>query len=202
MCGGIATGLGAMARRQPLAALAFNAGRIASYVALGMLAAVLVGGADALFGPPAWGRWLRGLTALLIAAVGLQLLTGWRVLAFIERAGGWAWRRVQPLAVRFASHPGAWHRLALGLCWGLLPCGLVYTLLLTAAASDSPGGGALVMLAFGVGTLPAMLGLTLAAPALSAFLADSWTRRLVGVGLILLAAWSAILLAGSPGSHH
>jgi sulfite exporter TauE/SafE len=72
---------------------------------------------------------------------------------------------------------------------------LVYSVLLTASAASSPIAGALVMLAFGVGTLPSMLGMSLAAPTLAAVLSDKWTRKLMGAALILLAVLSVSLLA-------
>jgi len=80
------------------------------------------------------------------------------------------------------------------LCWGLLPCGLVYSVLLTASAAGSAVSGALVMLAFGLGTLPSMLGMSLAAPTLAAMLNDKWTKKLMGAALVLLAVLSVSLM--------
>lgn len=51
----------------------------------------------------------------------------------------------------------------LGMLWGLLPCGLVLAALLAAAATASPGQGALTMVAFGVGTWPVGVSVSLAA---------------------------------------
>ena len=101
--------------------------------------------------------------------------------------------------------PGGSGRLLLGLCWGLLPCGLVYSVLLTASATGSPALGASVMLAFGVGTLPSMLGMSLFAPALAAVLNEKWTRKLMGAALILLAVLSVSLMVirmQSQGMEH
>jgi hypothetical protein len=92
-------------------------------------------------------------------------------------------------------------RVALGLCWGLLPCGLVYTLLLTAAATGNPVGGAVTMLVFGAGTLPSMLGLTAAAPALATFLGDRTVRRVIGFALLVLALWTLIMMWGVTQGH-
>jgi uncharacterized protein len=61
--------------------------------------------------------------------------------------------------------------------------------LLTAASTANAAAGASVMLAFGAGTLPSMLGLTLAAPALASVLKDRDFRRFIGFSLVLLAAW-------------
>lgn len=206
MCGGIAGGLGAMSasqRRSEIwtSALLFNFGRVITYCLLGGVLAVLAGGAGTAFQVPGWGKWLRVATSILIGLIGLRYLLGWNALAVIEQAGAGLWRRVSPLAMKAAARPGPAGRLMLGMSWGFLPCGLVYTLLLTAASMGQWLTGALVMLAFGVGTLPSMLGLTVAAPSLATFLSDQWTRRLIGLSMVVLALWSVLVLSGFGGGH-
>lgn len=208
MCGGIAGGLGALSsgRNAWLSAVLFNFGRVLSYSLLGGIAALVLGAAGEALSVPAWSRWLRVVTALLIALVGLRFLFDWKGIAQIEKAGAGLWRRMTPLVRRAASHPGLAGRLALGLCWGFLPCGMVYTVLLTAISTGGFGSGFLTMLAFGAGTLPALLGMTLWAPALSGFLQERTTRRLVGLGLLLVAAWTLFVLfgmgSGGMGAGH
>ena len=212
MCGGIATGLGSIPapreRENPVrfratSAVLFNTGRLISYAALGLISAWILASAGQVLNVPRWSMVLRFLTSLMIFLIGLQFLFNWQLLAFLERAGARLWRLVLPLAVRASTMPGGAGRLLLGLCWGLLPCGLVYTVLLTAAAAGSPIGGSLVMLAFGLGTLPSMLGMSMAAPALAAVLSDQWTRRLLGVALILLAVLSvSLMMINMQGKKH
>jgi sulfite exporter TauE/SafE len=191
MCGGIAGSLGALAgrssRSMALPALQFNVGRMLGYAVLGALAGGMV-----------------GATALMVLLIGLRFLLDWRGLDVIERGGAGLWRRIQPFAARASQRHDWIGRLGLGICWGFLPCGLVYTVLMTAASAGNAAGGASAMLAFGLGTLPAMLGLTVAAPALSAFLGDRVVRRIVGFGLIVLAIWMLLMLSAAPGgiSHH
>ena len=203
MCGGIASGLGSISvhtegsentKPRAASALLFNFGRILSYAALGLISAWIMSRVGKVLNVPQWSMILRALTALMIFLIGLQFLFNWQTLAGIERAGAKVWKYILPLAVRASSLPGGSGRLLLGLCWGLLPCGLVYSVLLTASAANSPVLGALVMLAFGVGTLPSMLGMSLAAPALAAMLTDKWTRKLMGAALILLAVLSISLM--------
>jgi hypothetical protein len=203
MCGGIAAGLGSISahtegsegtKPRAVSALLFNFGRILSYAALGLISAWILSRVGKVLNVPQWSMILRLLTALMIFLIGLQFLFNWQTLAGIERAGAKVWKCVLPLTVRASSLPGGSGRLLLGLCWGLLPCGLVYSVLLTASAANSPVSGALVMLAFGVGTLPSMLGMSLAAPALAAVLSDKWTRKLMGTALILLAVLSVSLM--------
>ena len=203
MCGGIAAGLGSISvhtegeegsKPHAISALLFNFGRILSYAALGFISAWILSRVGKVLNVPQWSMILRLLTALMIFLIGLQFLFNWQTLAGIERAGAKVWKYILPLAVRASSLPGGTGRLLLGLCWGLLPCGLVYSVLLTASAANSSVSGALVMLVFGVGTLPSMLGMSLAAPALAAMLSDKWTRKLMGAALILLAVLSVSLM--------
>lgn len=203
MCGGIAAGLGSLpgsgtggeqAKPSAISAVLFNIGRIMSYAVLGLVSAWILGGVGQALNVPRWSMLLRFVTALMIFLIGVQFLFNWQTLAFIERAGAKLWKRILPVAIRAGSLPGGSGRLLLGLCWGLLPCGLVYSVLLTASASGSAISGAVVMLAFGLGTIPSMLGMSLAAPTLAAMLSDRWTRKLMGVAMILLAVLSVTLM--------
>jgi sulfite exporter TauE/SafE len=215
MCGGIAAGLGSLSvhgsedtesRPRAISAILFNIGRILSYAGLGLISAWILASVGEILNVPKWSMILRLLTAIMIFLIGLQFLFNWQLLASIERVGARVWKHVLPLAVKASSLPGGTGRLLLGLCWGLLPCGLVYSVILTASAAGSPVGGALVMLTFGVGTLPSMLGMSLAAPALAALLSDTWTRKLMGAALIFLAVLSVVLMVvrmqGQDGHQH
>lgn len=207
MCGGIAGSLGALSglpgkRSRFLPAVQFNFGRLLSYALLGAVTAGLLGGIGDLMSLKAAGKALRLLTALMVLFIGLRFLFDWRGLDWIERGGAGLWKRILPIAVKISTRHDWFGRLALGLCWGLIPCGLVYSILLTAASTGAASSGATVMLAFGVGTLPSMLGLSLAAPALNLFLSDRLVRRIVGFSLVVLAAWILFTLVGSGGGAH
>jgi sulfite exporter TauE/SafE len=195
MCGGIAAGLGAMSRgRAVVPALQFNLARLASYAVLGLIAATVLGGVSGLM---PWARWLRLLTAAMILMIGLKFLFNFRGIEFIERGGAGLWKKILPFALKAGNRQDWIGRLLLGFCWGFIPCGLVYTVLMTAASTANPIGGAVTMLAFGAGTLPAMLGLTAAAPALASFLEDRTVRRVIGFALVVLAVWTALMMWGS-----
>lgn len=198
MCGGIAAAVGARlpawARRRQ--ALIFNFGRLGSYALLGVLAGLLVGGIAGqaalaghagAHGP---GRWPRFAAALLMLILGIQLASG-RDWFGLERAGAAVWRRLRPLTGRAVALPGLLRPLALGVLWGFLPCGLVWSALALAASSSSAPTGLLVMLAFGTGTLPAMLTATLAGQAALRRLGGHNPRRVAGLLMLLFAAWTA-----------
>lgn len=164
MCGGIvgALSLQAPRGRSSLALhLGYNGGRIASYGAAGVLAGAAGQFISGLL-PVQRGLYL--LASLVLLAMGLYLLGVPRVLGFTERAGQVLWARIQPLTRRFLPVRGPAQAVALGMLWGWLPCGLVYGALATALAAGSAREGGLLMLAFGLGTLPNLLlaGLLLA----------------------------------------
>ena len=195
MCGGIAAGLGAMSRgRAFMPALQFNLARLVSYAVLGLVAATVLGGVSGLM---PWARWLRLLTALMIMMIGLKFLFNFRGIEFIERGGAGLWKKILPFALKAGNRQDWIGRLLLGFCWGFVPCGLVYTVLMTAASTANPVSGAVTMLAFGAGTLPAMLGLTAAAPAMATFLEDRTVRRVIGFALVVLAVWTVVMMWGS-----
>lgn len=80
----------------------------------------------------------------------------------------------------------------LGLMWGLLPCGLVFTALLVAVTTGSPWHGTLVMLAFGFGTWPALLGVGLLAQRGIRQSGNFWLRHVAATVVLLFAAQIAL----------
>jgi sulfite exporter TauE/SafE len=160
MCGGIVGALSAQvgADRPSLPIhLAYNAGRIFSYVVAGSVVGA-IGGLGMAFGPVASVQLVFYVLAnLMLVALGIYLMGFTRSLAMIERFGHRLWRRIQPLTTRFLPVRGAAQALPLGMLWGWLPCGLVYSVLATALVTGSAARGALAMLAFGLGTLPNLL---------------------------------------------
>lgn len=157
MCGGIVGALSMGAPARWSMHLAYNAGRLASYATAGALVGALGAAGAGLQDqwPVRIGLYL--FANLMLIALGLYLIGITRALAFTERAGQRLWRFVQPLTRRFLPARTVAQAFPLGLLWGWLPCGLVYSALATALAAGSAGRGALSMLAFGLGTLPNLL---------------------------------------------
>lgn len=157
MCGGIvgALSLGGAPRLSLL--LAYNAGRIFSYAVAGLLAGLLGAATAGLAGQWPVRLALYLLANLMLVALGFYLLGLTRALAFAEAWGQRLWRHLQPLTARFLPVRSVAQALPLGMLWGWLPCGLVYSALLSAMTSASAQQGALLMLAFGLGTVPNLL---------------------------------------------
>lgn len=141
--------------------LAYNGGRLASYTVAGALAGS-VGQAGLLLRDVApIQHLLFALSSFMLIALGLYLAGVWSMVRRIEQWGGVLWQRLQPLTRRLFPVATPLRALSLGLLWGWLPCGLVYSVLITALASGEAQKGALIMLAFGLGTLPNLLAIGL-----------------------------------------
>ena len=121
-------------------------------------------------------------------------------LARLESLGAWLWRRIQPYSARFLPADTPAKAFALGTLWGWLPCGLVYSLLATALLSGGAGGGALVMLAFGLGTLPNLLLAGLAFKRLREFTSNRRLRLAAGV-LVAGFGVAGLARAANLGEH-
>ena len=160
MCGGI---VGALTVHTPGGRpqwplhLAYNLGRISSY-ALAGAALGAVGSAGLLLNDALPVQMtLYVLANLMLVALGLYLTGVTQALTFTERAGQKLWVRIQPLTRRFLPATRVSRALPLGMLWGFLPCGMVYSVLTTALLTGSALRGAGLMLAFGFGTLPNLL---------------------------------------------
>ena len=185
MCAGI-SGLFAInanvqsLRTQVPKAIAYNVGRVVTYAFLGVVVAVL--GKGAVDSIPALGPPVRLASGILIILVGLQLAFNWRILAPIETAGAKIWQRIAPAAKGLVPVETVPQALGLGLIWGWLPCGLVYSVLLLAATTTDATAGGLVMVAFGIGTMPAMIATGVSASKIAQFMSG---KRL-GAGLLIV----------------
>lgn len=210
MCGGL-SGLFALhssvngLRPQLPMALVYNAGRLASYAILG--SAVAAVGSRFAGLAPALGKPVRLLAGAVIVLIGLQIAFNFRVLGFLERMGGVAWSHVSPVAGRLLPVTSLPRALGLGLLWGLIPCGLVYSMLLVASTSLRAVDGALVMAAFGIGTTPAMLLTGLGAARLAQLMQDRRTRLGAGLLIVMLGILTLLmpitaLMSPGPHSHH
>jgi len=161
-------------------AIAYNFGRVLTYAFLGITVAVL--GKTVVSAIPDIAAPVRLASGVLIILVGLQLAFGWRILAPVENAGARLWQRVAPAAKGFVPVETTTQALGLGLIWGCLPCGLVYSVLLLAATTTEPASGGFVMIAFGVGTMPAMIATGVSASKLAQFM----SRKRLGAGLLII----------------
>jgi sulfite exporter TauE/SafE len=213
MCGGFVgfyAGATAGPRRRVavLAHLAYNAGRLAAYAALGAAAGALGAALDTT------GGVLLGVQRTAALASG-ALITLWGVRSLLEARGARVPRLGAPAGLRslagrgirsVAAAPPLLRALVVGLATGLLPCGWLYVFLATAAGTGGAIGGAVLMAAFWAGTLPAMLSLGLGLQALAGplrrHLPVACAIAMIVVGLLAIGGRiSSVAPGAGPATH-
>ena len=160
MCGGIVSALASGPRTSGTAWLIplwYNLGRIASYMVTGAIAGTVGSLGLMLDGLLPVQIALYAAANLVLIGLGLYLAGIRGPVSSLERLGSRFWSLVKPFTRRFLPANSPAKALALGMLWGWLPCGLVYTMLFTALLTGGTLSGATVMLAFGLGTLPNLL---------------------------------------------
>lgn len=197
MCGGIA---GAVALNQGAdrfkITLLYNLGRISSYLLVGALVGGSVASSLKLFDLTQALILLRVIAALFILALGLYLAQWWNGLLRVEQLGQYLWRFISPLASKLLPLRSPLYAFPVGVVWGWIPCGLVYSMLSWAAISGSALNGLLIMACFGLGTLPAMLLIGAGSTKFTQLIRTPLVRRLIGSALIIYAIYSLFTLVG------
>lgn len=205
MCGGIVSALtfglpeksrGSVVSQIPFQ-LSYNLGRLISYV----IAGALMGGLGVLLAGmmpvQVAQQTLLLLAGLFMVLLGLYLAGWWMVLNRVEQLGGALWRRLEPIGRRLMPVHSPSRAFAIGMLWGWVPCGLVYTMLINAVSAGGAAQGAGLMLAFGLGTLPNLLAIGLLAGAAARLARSDTARRVAGVTVMLFGLytlWSAVRL--------
>ncbi|MDM8565176.1 sulfite exporter TauE/SafE family protein [Candidatus Halobeggiatoa sp. HSG11] len=164
--------------------LGYNLGRITSYVVAGILVGFLGGQFTQWLpfsNPSTVAKWISGL---FMIALGLYIGAWWQILTILERAGTSIWNKIKPFGEKFLPVQNPLQALGLGLVWGWLPCGLVYAVLSFAFASKNAWDGGLLMLAFGLGTLPMLLTIGAAAQWITKLSQNIIVRRIAGMIII------------------
>ena len=209
MCGGIVGALqGAGAAGQPRLAVAYNLGRLGSYVALGGLAGALFAFDSAAAG----GRyqWLQALACLALVLAGLRLANFPLPIGPLGQLVRPTTRFLVAQTRRLLPLDSIPRALLAGALWGLLPCGLVYSMLAVGASTGASWRGALTLAAFGLGTQPSMLLASFLATRLGVLRVSPGWRRAVGLAVVLSALlWfglqrlhAAAEHAGQHPAHH
>ncbi|WP_281645269.1 sulfite exporter TauE/SafE family protein [Parendozoicomonas sp. Alg238-R29] len=199
MCGGImsALSIGSSAPPRSLKSfnilLGYNLGRIFSYTVIGFLMGWLgwfIGGFS-----KETSIALRVFAGIMLVGMGLYLAGWWMGITILEKAGHKLWRRIQPTASAMLPVNSPVKAIGVGALWGWLPCGLVYSTLIWAAASSNAIESASLMLAFGLGTLPVLLLTGFLAEQIRNLLQNKYFRSAAGTLVILFGLWTI------PGPH-
>jgi len=203
MCGGI---VGAMAMRTAQhgrglgamwgATLSYNLGRITTYAILGGLFGAI--GMSLQHVVPIIGELLRIVAALLMICMGLYIGGWWMGLRHLESFGFRLWQPVQKYGVVRAAMPAPLEGYLSGIFWGCLPCGLVYTLLTFAMTTADLVQGGLIMISFGLGTIPTLFLVGAFASKLISVVRRKAVRSAMASMVILFGIWT---LAGAIGAN-
>lgn len=188
MCGGVAAAvsMGTPKAQSKLPFLLFyNGGRLLSYGLIGAIAGGVVSGIISVTEITQQLLWLRLAAAIMMILLALYIARIWNGLAYVERIGQLLWRKISPLSSKLLPLKSPVAALPFGMLWGWLPCGLVYSALSWAAVAGNAIDGLLIMITFGLGTLPAMLLVGSAAEAMKTLLNNMIFRKISSVTLLL-----------------
>ena len=181
--------------------LSYNAGRGTFYIILGVLAGLTGALLTKAVGISTGLMLLRYLAAVLVIAIGLNLLFEWRITRFLESAGSGLWRSMSSYAGKVLPATTIPRALAAGFIWGALPCGLVYSAVAIAATAGNAIGGGSIMLAFWLGTLPMLLLVGESARQLDRLKSNRTFRRIAGI-VVILVGLAALLPFGQSSNGH
>ena len=171
--------------------LTYNLGRITSYT----IAGILIGAIEFILTRPLGEghghRVLQILSALIMAGAGFYIAGWFPQFAYIEKSGSWIWKKLEPLGRKLIPVQTLTQGYLFGMVWGWIPCGLVYSTLALAATTGDVVKSTLTMLFFGLGTLPAVMGLGIMTSSLARLAKMERFRQAVGVMFIILALFAA-----------
>ncbi|REL29686.1 sulfite exporter TauE/SafE family protein [Thalassotalea euphylliae] len=196
MCGGVSgmllSAIPAGQNQQKFSLIVgYNLGRILSYSLIGGIVGFTGSITAKNLGVPLTG--LRLLSGVFLILLGLYLGQWFMLLAKVEQAGKKLWQFISPLAKHFLPVNNKRKAFGLGAVWGWLPCGLVYSTLTWALASGSFSQGALIMAAFGAGTLPALLTLSFGVFSVKKMLQNRTFRNVLATGLICYGLYTLFI---------
>lgn len=195
MCGGLSSAFALQLPphiRRFWLILLLNAGRISSYVAIGILLGALGQVGISLDQTRSIQNILFVAAHVLLLLLGLYLAGIANTAAKIENLGRPIWKRLNPLLSKLLPIRSIPACFGVGILWGWLPCGLVYSASLYALGSGNALHGGLYMLAFALGTLPNLLAMGFFASQLKDFLQKRYIRLIAG---LLVCAWALWQLA-------
>ncbi|MCO5122013.1 MAG: sulfite exporter TauE/SafE family protein [Burkholderiaceae bacterium] len=219
MCGGIVSAMGIAGHARPvgparnpgglarprsdaarmLRLLAYNGGRISSYILAGAIVGGIGSSAFLMSRVLPVQQFVFVLANLTLIVLGLYVSGAIRSIAPIEAAGRGLWRAVGPAAARAMRGDTARDAWVAGMLWGFVPCGMVYAGLVAALTSASAIDGALLMAAFGLGTLPNLLALGWSAGRVTGWLRNRWIKA--GAGILIIVFGVMGLLRLDPTEH-
>jgi sulfite exporter TauE/SafE len=169
----------------------YNAGRITSYSLAGLLAGLAEHVLSMPLGEGHGHRILQIISALIMLGAGLHIAGWFPRFAYIEKIGSVVWHKIEPYGRRLVPVETLPKAFVFGMIWGWLPCGLVYTALALAATTGDVVRSTFTMFAFGLGTMPAVMGVGIMTSLMVRLSSMKKFRQAAGITLIALALLAA-----------
>ena len=156
--------------------LLYNLGRMVTYAALGAVFGLL-GQSFVVMGVQRWVSLAVGIVILVSLILSPRFFSSVQPAKFISV--------IKSPFLKLMRNRSLSALFGIGLLNGLLPCGLVYAACAAAMTSDTLLHGSEYMLAFGLGTIPMMLVITLMGQRLQ-FILRFKLQRLIPVSLAVI----------------
>ena len=188
MCGGLC---GVFCRNgiKTQSVLLINFGRIITYSILGMLVAGIIQGLVLRIKIAEIGFWIRLVLGLVLIYLGIRIMLKKSGLhSFIEN--NFLWKRAKNTLHRISQKNESITQVFKGMLWGFIPCGLLYGVLIAAAATQNFWQGGLFMFAFGLGTIPSMLAASGLMKTWQDKLQNNYVRIGAGLFIVIVGVWS------------
>lgn len=167
--------------------LSYNLGRVASYA----IAGAVVGLLSLPFSQGMAYRFLQLASAAIMTGAGLYIGGWFPRFAYIEKMGSRFWKLIEPFGRKMIPVKTRSQAMLFGMIWGWLPCGLIYTALALAATTGNVMHSSMTMLAFGLGTLPAVVGVGIMTSLLAKLSKARLFKQIVGILFIVFALLAA-----------
>ena len=198
MCGGIVGLLHAqLPKGGTWLAVGFHVGRITSYLIIALIATG-IGMLPANMLPDGAPLIMRIALGVMLVMMAVYIALPGRFRDLAGQLASPLTRRLMPVFARFLPVKSLDNALGLGLLWGLLPCGLLYSVVAAAVLMADPIATTSMVLAFGVGTIPLLLGTGLATMKFRSAI----NRRGLRWTAALLLALTGLLVAFGPWLAH
>ena len=170
----------------------YNFGRITSYTIAGALTGMVEVLLTLPLGEAHGHRVLQLISSAIMSSAGLYIAGWFPRFAYIEKAGVFLWKQLEPYGRKLIPVKNRTQAYLFGMIWGWLPCGLVYAALALAATAGDVSKSALTMFAFGLGTLPAVMGVGIMTHILTRLSRMQRFKQAIGLFMIVLALLAAL----------
>lgn len=166
---------------RPLSVVMYNVGRLSTYLILATIFGFFSSNLPTVSLP-----FLQLLSGILLLLTAVYFAGYSNIIQKIEQIGSPIWRLAKPISRRILPIDTLTKAFSLGLIWGLIPCGLVYTALAFSISQSSLSASIATMFLFGLGTFPAMITSGLFANQLRAFIYNPIVKKMLIISLVML----------------